>query len=494
MSKIRIAVVCIILCSFCAVPAKAQVKFDFGSMGTSISEIVGRVQTKISDVQRYVQNQVTMLTRLAGEAKGLIADVKGGIASAKNAYNSAKGAVDSAKNMANAAASGDINGAMGAAQNMASSAQSAVSAAGSAASAAGINSNYTETAGKALEQAQEMRNLEINLGFAKEKLQQTLQDIEDKKNSEIQKYKDNNKMLEESIAKAENEDEKKKYQEAIDKNNAKIKEISDKYAAEKAKTEEDAAKAMEEISKSIDGIKSAAATMESLNQNISGMMNLSNLTGSLDLKGNLSLKGITDDPGESMNAIIKNNFYAKDEEESSKRNGEIVGYRRLMALEDSADVYAMAVGVLSEDDTLQDTIKALEEGAEKAETEQGMLQMDMKVKVEQMNQLLKFARLMLAELKMETAKDMVQLNKRLNNYDKDVLVFSLDDYKFEKQSFLSSLKEKAAKANDLLGKAGGLAGKIGGVTGSSGLGNVSNALGQAGNITGKISGSTGIGL
>lgn len=494
MSKIRIAVICFILCSFCSVPAKAQVKFDFGSMGTSITEIVGRVQTKISDVQRYVQNQVTMLTRLAGEAKGLIADVKGKVDAAKNAVNAAKGAVDSAKNFANAAASGDINGAMGAAQNMASAAQNATSAAGNAASAMGVSSEYTETASKALEQAQEMRNLEINLGFAKEKLQQALQDIEDKKNAEIQKYKDNNKVLEESKAKAETDEEKKKYQEAIDKNNAKIKEISDKYAAERAKTQEDAEKTMKEISKSIDGIKSAAAKAESLVQNMTQMANLSNLTQGIGLKGSLSLKGITDDPGESMNAIIKNNFYEKNEEESSKRNGEIIRYRRQMAIEDTADVYATAISVLSEDDTLQDTIKEFEEKASTAETEQGMLQLDMKIKVEQMNQLLKFARLILIELKMETAKDMVYLNRRLNNYDKDVLVFSLDDYKFEKQSFLSSLKEKAGKANDLLGKIGGLAEKASSVTGSSGLGNVSNAINQAGSITGKISGSTGIGL
>ena len=134
-----------------------------------------------------------------------------------------------------------------------------------------------------------------------------------------------------------------------------------------------------------------------------------------------------------MNAVIQNNFYAKGEEMSSTRNGQIFNYRRETAINDSADVFAKAVDVLKEDDTLPDYIEELKKGGEMAETEQGILQMDISVKIEQMRQLLKLARLWAAELKMETAKDMVNMNTHLNNYDKDVLVFNLDDYKYDKK-------------------------------------------------------------
>jgi len=379
-------------------PAEAQLKFDFGNAVGSGQELVGRIQGKISDIQRYIQNQVTMLTRVAGEAKGLLADAKSGLVAAQESVNGVTSAVDQAKETAS---------------NAVNSATNAVNQAKETAS---------NTAGAALAKAQELKKLQMDASVAQEAYKQALMDIDDSKSAETEKYEENNAKLEKMIAQTNDESEKATYQQMIDGNNAKIKEISDKYEQQKEQKKAETEVLLKSINETLDKLKAEVAELNPVNKE----------SAKKAVSGLFSGDSSNEVAGE-MNAVIQDNFYAKGEEMSSTRNGQIFNYRRETAINDSADVFAKAVDVLKEDDTLPDYIEELKKGGEMAETEQGILQMDISVKIEQMRQLLKLARLWAAELKMETAKDMVNMNTHLNNYDKDVLVFNLDDYKYDKK-------------------------------------------------------------
>ena len=372
-------------------PAEAQIKFDFGSLAGSIQELVGRIQGKISDVQRYVQNQVTMLTRVAGEAKGLVADAKGRIESAK----------------------ATVSGAVGKATDAVNSAKSAVDQA---------KETATNTASAALAKAQELKQLQMDISVAQESYKQALMDIEDSIFAETEKYEENNEKLQKMMDQTNDSAQKASYQQMIDNNNAKIKEIEDKYAQQKEQKKAETDAVVKSINETLDKLKAEVAELNPINKE----------SATKALSGMFSGDSSNEVAGE-MNAVIQDNFYAKGEEMSSSRNGQIVNHRRETALNDSADVFAKAVDILKEDDSLLDYIEELKKGGEMAETEQGILQMDISVKIEQMRQLLKLARLWAAELKMETAKDMVNMNTHLNNYDKDVLVFNLDDYQYDKK-------------------------------------------------------------
>ena len=164
-----------------ASPAEAQIKFDFGSLAGSIQELVGRIQGKISDVQRYVQSQVTMLTRVAGEAKGLVADAKSRIESAK----------------------ATVSGAVGKATDAVNSAKSAVDQAKEAAA---------NTAGAALAKAQELKQLQMDISVAQESYKQALMDIEDSIFAETEKYEENNEKLQKMMDQTNDSAQKASYQ------------------------------------------------------------------------------------------------------------------------------------------------------------------------------------------------------------------------------------------------------------------------------------------
>ena len=132
-----------------------------------------------------------------------------------------------------------------------------------------------------------------------------------------------------------------------------------------------------------------------------------------------------------MNEIIANNFYAAGEETSSDRNAEISNYRRDTLLKDTSGVLTQASKIMSAGDSGLEYTKSLQSNAQIPETTPAAVMLDLSLKVETLKVILTYARLLVAEMKMITAKDMISLDKKLNNYNKDVTVFNLDDYEYK---------------------------------------------------------------
>jgi len=139
------------------------------------------------------------------------------------------------------------------------------------------------------------------------------------------------------------------------------------------------------------------------------------------------------EPSVPLNETIVNNFYAADENPTAIREQELNDYRRRTLIEDASSSYAEAVEILRQGDKNLEYVKSLQSNAKILETTPGAVTLDLSVKVENMKNLMKFIRLSVADLKIATAKDMLTISKHLNNYDKDVTQFNLDDYEYKRE-------------------------------------------------------------
>lgn len=417
------------------------VKVDVTKPATTVMEQGGKVQGNAQDLQKGAEHVKTYQKMLDG--------AKEGISKLKELKQQA----------------GDLKTAAG---NLKSSVDGAVETAKSTASSLAT-----------LDDAQQLVNLQTMQAQAKSNYEQQVKNLEADRDASIKKYQDNNKVIEETIAK--NPEQKSVLQPQIDENNAKIKEITDKYQKLIDSSKQVYERTNASYAEQISSLQSAAANVDPL----------SNVNAESAKKMVSGLFG--GDAGVAMNEIIAKNFYAKDEEESTERNGELTNYRRDTALTDSADVYYQAVQIMSIGDMYLDYVKSLQNNAQVTETTPAAVTLDLTIKVENMRSLLNYARLLVAEMKMLTAQDMVSLPKKLNNYSKDVTAFNLDDYEYKekKKSLLEQAKDMKKKAEDAVAAGKDIAGSVAETAGSvvsAGASAVNSAAGAAASV-GSAAGS-----
>ncbi len=455
ISLLTTAAVCLVASS-----SLATVKFDVSNPMTSITEQIGKVQGIATDTQKQLEHVKTYQKALDGAKEGM--KIKNKVESVKNKVNEAKSKIDEAKSQ--------VNDGKNAAGETMSSATSAVNDA---------------TAG-----AQNLLNVQNEQAAAKSRYENQVKDLETERNAQIKKYQDNNEIIQKTIN--DNPSQAAALQQSIEDNNAKIKEIEQEYQAKIDEATQSYKTADAAFSKQLSSLKAAASNVDPL-KNVnpdSAKKAISGLFG-----GNSNV---------AMNEVIAKNFYAADEADNTKRNGEIMNYRRETALNDSADVYQQAVEVMSDKGENLEYVKSLQSNAQVTETTPAAVTLDLSVKVANMKALLQYARMLVAEMKMVTAQDMIGASKHLNNYSKDVTAFNIDDYKYKpkKKSLLDSAKDLKNKAQNTVAAAKDTAGKAMGAVGSTisaatdTVGSVASsatsaATSVAGSAAGVVSDATG---
>ena len=157
-----------------------------------------------------------------------------------------------------------------------------------------------------------------------------------------------------------------------------------------------------------------------------------------------------------LNKTIANNFIPEKEQLTTENMKKVEDYRQKTKTADILRAYSIALQIRANrgentekaDDTASD-VSAMD-GSSAA------IALDTQLKVQNMKSLLDYTKLLVQEMKMKSASDLANIKAgKLNNPNKDVTQFNLDDYKYEKPSFFSkdNLTEMAGKAKEGLSTA-----------------------------------------
>lgn len=167
-----------------------------------------------------------------------------------------------------------------------------------------------------------------------------------------------------------------------------------------------------------------------------------------------SLMGDKDEDAQTMNEMIKNNFLAEDEEETNENILRIQTYRRLTSAKDTVKAFNNAWRVKKTRYANDEKAEEVQGNVAQMEGSTSSLLMDVQLKVENINSLLEYTRMMVNDMKMQTANELSELTEwKLSRYDKPVTEFNLDDYAFDKKSAKQKLLDlaKGVKENGLEG-------------------------------------------
>lgn len=363
------------LCCF-VLPASATIKWDIAQLGNQGTKLPGIISGIQADITKSTEHVKTYMKMLDGAKEGLskIKDLQKGV-------KDLKGSMESSINQLSSQVTDSVNTLVG--------------------------SN-----------AQELISAQNSLAKSKSECEEKIKKLEASRDAAVNKYKENNKLLEEEAK--SNPALASANQEKIRANNQRIAEIETKCQQSVAETKAVHDEINQKYTDTINQLQSAASNIDPL----------SNVNADSAKKALSGLFG--GDSGAAMNEVIAKNFYKDGEEDSTERNGELNNYRRDTALNDSADVYYKSTFIMSQGDDNLEYTKSLQNNAQVVETTPAAVLLDLSLKVETLKVMLNYARLLVAEMKMATAKDMVGLNKRLNNYEKDVTEFNLDDYEYKK--------------------------------------------------------------
>ncbi|MBQ8464488.1 MAG: hypothetical protein IJ545_00595 [Alphaproteobacteria bacterium] len=419
----RISLTALMFFSLFSFVVQAMPKIDAAKIVQKVQEEVGKVQEEAQKIQTQLGNmkQLQQIQGAMEEAKKM------------------KGKIDSAKKTVS-----DVQKKVGEVQQGVADAQKAVADAQSSATGAlGDIQNGLGGAG-----AQQLLALQTEQAQAQQNLTNDLQALDDEMTAQIKPLEDNRKILEQQLA--ENPNQKDMIQKKIDDINAQIQKIREEVKAKQEVKQKEFNEAKKALTEKINKLKDLAGTVNLNSMNFGSAQKA--LSGFFGSGGSAA-----------MSETMQKNFYAADEQDSPQRNGEIDAYRKKVALDDTADVYARAVKMMSYGDKYIIAVKDLEMNAPTADTEPASPQLQISAKIEQMKILLNYAYLSVAELKMTTALDMVTLPKHLNNPEKDPSAFNLDDYRDFKAAaeskkkkggllgFVNSVKDKVTELKDKYG-------------------------------------------
>lgn len=178
------------------------------------------------------------------------------------------------------------------------------------------------------------------------------------------------------------------------------------------------------------------------------------------------LNGGAGDTATAMNEMIKNNFLEENDELTAENITPRKIYRKTIVYKDTIAAFNNAWKVKKARYENSERAEEIQQEVPQMEGSSSSLGMDIQLKVENINALLEYTRMMVHDLKMRTAKELNSMPNfwKLNRYDKDVTEFNLDDYIFEDKSKAEKLldlakdvKEKGIQgaAEDMLNEATG---------------------------------------
>lgn len=433
MKKLVFALSC-----FCCIAishqSRAGIKFDISHTANKVVETVGGWAEQ---AQKLIEESTTLQTMIA-YGKGAMETAKWLNSQAdmvKDTVKQTTGAINDVKNTATSAV-GDITSEVGGTVGDVSGATSG--AVGSA--AGGVLSTASSAAGKT-QSAQQLLSLKNEKTSLETEYKTAMEARKVEYEGKVKSYQDNNAVYQQQIA--QDPSQKEALEKKIAANNEAIQKLQNEYEANEEKEQAAYQAQVANINKQITTLQSAAAE-ESLSLANDGF------------NAAKSMFGNKNQSSAELNKTIANNFIPEKEQLTTENMKRVENYRQQTKTADILRAYSLAVQKRA--NRGDDTEKAdnLASNVPMMEGGNSAIALDTQLKVENMKAILDYTKLLVQEMKMRSSSDLANIKAgKLNNPNKDVTLFNLDDYKYEKPSFFSkdNLTDKASKAKEGLSAA-----------------------------------------
>ena len=402
--------------------ASATIKFD-------VSHTANKAQETVSEwakqAQTAFEESTTIQTMIAyGKGVAEMAKwVKEQKALVDQTISDTVGAVNSVKDTATSTVSdiqGEVTGTVGDVTGAAG--ESVAGVAGGAAGAVSAAASKTKSAQELLQLKNERSSLESEYEAAAAARKTEFE-------GQIKSYQDNNARKEELETKIISNNETIRFlQEQFDKREAEEKAKSDALIAE--------------VDAKIQNLRDVAAA--------DSMGLATEAAGAFK-----SLFGNKQSAAE-LNKTIANNFIPENEDITSASIKKVRKYRNKTAANDVLTAYATALQVRINRYEKNEDAQETADSATMMDGATAAIAMDTQLKVKNMETLLVYTQMLIADMKMRSAMDLAKLTVyKLRDPSKDVTQFNLDDYKYKKPSkinkenILNLAKEAGSAAKDL---------------------------------------------
>lgn len=401
----------VLLIAASAKPAYCGIKFDIsattGKVTETVSEWGGKAQ-KMMDENATLQTLI-LYGKAAKEAAANLKEMKD---AATGAVSSVTSAANQVKNDAMGAVGdtvGEVNGAVGA--------------------ATGAVGNVAGSAAAKAQSAQELLKLQNERKEIEATMQQEIESEKAVITGKISILQENNKKLQEMIA--QDASKKAEYDGMIESNKKQITQYYDDSAALMSQVSSKYSSQLQALDEQISAVKAKAAE-----EAMSGATS--------------AVKGLLgkDDSAAELNAMISENFIPAGEAQTADSINRVMANRKVTEFYDTINGMNMALTIKKDLDA--STAKS-DETKGKVITSEGASSgttMDIELVVNNMRALVKYTKLLVADMKMRTSTDLASMTiYKVRNPEKDVTQFNLDDYKYKKSKCTKDGKSKFSLDN-----------------------------------------------
>ena len=422
--------------------ARAQIVVDFGSIGSDVTNFVTKISENVTEVVEPVAEQYESIKKGvqgAIEASDVVKQAKEKFEEGKKKIEEAKKKAEEYKKKAER-----YKEAAEKAKSLAEDTKSKVEKAKSTVEGAAEKAKQMEAQAEAKAKYLTAQN---ELNDLREERQRFIDDENAKYDANIEALKYNNEVYRQKKAEEASDGNDNTYDADIEKNNKEIESLKEEKAAimeseTLKKYDSDIAAKEETLKKSEEDMKAVTAKAAAI-----GTMAATTLVSSLGgmLGGG---KGAA-----AYDEVANKNFVPEGEVAGGEILGQLAAQRRQMAAKDTIQAFVTALEIRQqklENDEMIENLKT--DMAEVEDAKSSILTETSGIRVKAMKNILDFIKLQLAELKMETSLDMLNVPyeyKRKTKFNFDDYVFTKDDATGKKEkSWMDKAKDLKKTAED----------------------------------------------
>ena len=422
-----ISAISVLLCGISG-SVSAMIKFDVSATSGKVTETVsewGGKAKKMMDENATLQTLITY-GKAAKEAAANLQEMKNDAMQAVGDVTSAANQMKEDVNSTVGDVAGEVNG-----------------VAGTATGAVGNVTSKTQSAQEILKLQNEKKELEDTI---EQEIFAQVTEITGKINA----LQQNNAALRQKIQ--EEPDKKSEYEASIVANESKIKELNEESQQISTNVKSQYSSQLSALDEQISAAKSKASeeAMGALSDNAD------------------KLKGLLggDAAAEELNQTVDNNFIPADTPITVESRKKVMDYRKKVQALDTIKAVNAALFIKKDLDASNEQGDKTKEKADTSEGFSAKPAMNIQLRIDEIKALLKYTKLLMADMKMKTATDLAGMSKvmKLRNPDKDITSFNLDDYKYsksdcnkkegeEKKSLLDKAKDKYKQAKNIMSEA-----------------------------------------
>lgn len=422
-----ISAISVLLCGISG-SVSAMIKFDVSATSGKVTETVsewGGKAKKMMDENATLQTLITY-GKAAKEAAANLQEMKNDAMQAVGDVTSAANQMKEDVNSTVGDVAGEVNG-----------------VAGTATGAVGNVTSKTQSAQEILKLQNEKKELEDTI---EQEIFAQVTEITGKINA----LQQNNAALRQKIQ--EEPDKKSEYEASIVANESKIKELNEESQQISTNVKSQYSSQLSALDEQISAAKSKASE--------EAMGALSDNAG--------KLKGLLggDAAAEELNQTVDNNFIPADTPITVESRKKVMDYRKKVQALDTIKAVNAALFIKKDLDASNEQGDKTKEKADTSEGFSAKPAMNIQLRIDEIKALLKYTKLLMADMKMKTATDLAGMSEvmKLRNPDKDITSFNLDDYKYsksdcnkkegeEKKSLLDKAKDKYKQAKNIMSEA-----------------------------------------